>query len=103
MAALDICCIFFLSFCWIYTLLNTLSISFKDEDGELVTFSSGEELVEALGSIDGEVFRIYVKVVGESASDGNFEGKDLATCKIEMHHIAFKTKENLFYFGILLG
>lgn len=34
----------------------------SDEDGELVTFSSDEELVEALGSIQGEVFRVYIKV-----------------------------------------
>ena len=47
---------------------------FQDQDNELITFSSGEELVEALGSIEGDVFRIYVKVVGESTSPEEPQG-----------------------------
>lgn len=39
-----------------------LRLFWKDEDGELVTFSSDEELVEALGSIQGDVFRVYIRV-----------------------------------------
>ena len=49
-------------------------VKLKDQDNELITFSSGEELVEALGSIEGDVFRIYVKVLGESPSHENLEG-----------------------------
>lgn len=48
--------------------------SLEDQDNELVTFSTGEELVEALGSIEGDVFRIYVKVIGESPSHESLEG-----------------------------
>ena len=46
-----------------------------DCDNEMITFSSDEELVEALGSISGDVFRVYVKVDDQ---DGTFvgEGKD---------------------------
>lgn len=32
-----------------------------DADNEMITFSSDEELVEALGSFNGDVFRVYVK------------------------------------------
>ena len=35
-----------------------------DADHEMITFSSDEELVEALGSIGGDVFRVYVKEGG---------------------------------------
>lgn len=42
-----------------------------DEDGELVTFSSDEELVEALGSIEGDVFRVYIRAVdGQEDTQG---------------------------------
>ena len=33
-----------------------------DSDDEMVTFSSDEELVEALGSFAGDVFRVHVRV-----------------------------------------
>lgn len=36
-----------------------------DADNEMITFSSDEELVEALGSFNGDVFRVYVKDEGE--------------------------------------
>lgn len=52
-----------------------IRLFWKDEDSELVTFSSGEELVEALGSIQGDVFRIYVKIHGE-ANESNAEPQD---------------------------
>lgn len=50
-----------------------------DDDGELVTFSSDEELVEALGSIQGEVFRVFIKV---SVGQGNNEQKGTASLKL---------------------
>ena len=42
----------------------------------MITFSSDEELVEALGSISGDVFRVYVKVDENSSRDYSLgEGK----------------------------
>ena len=46
-----------------------------DVDNEMITFSSDEELVEALGSISGDVFRVYVKVDENSTQDATFVGK----------------------------
>lgn len=37
----------------------------------MITFSSDEELVEALGSINGDVFRVYVKVDENSSRDSS--------------------------------
>lgn len=37
----------------------------------MITFSSDEELVEALGSFNGDVFRVYVKV---DEKDATFDG-----------------------------
>ena len=34
----------------------------------MITFSSDEELVEALGSLNGDVFRVYVKVNEQDAT-----------------------------------
>lgn len=31
-----------------------------DADGDFVTFSSDEELVEALGSMNGDIFKVHV-------------------------------------------
>ena len=42
-----------------------------DADNEMITFSSDEELVEALGSISGDVFRVYVKVDENSSRDSS--------------------------------
>lgn len=32
-----------------------------DEDGDLIAFSTGEELLEALGFVDNGLFRVFVK------------------------------------------
>ena len=45
-------------FSFLLTLLSPLP---TDADNEMITFSSDEELVEALGSFNGDVFRVYVK------------------------------------------
>ena len=37
----------------------------------MITFSSDEELVEALGSMSGDVFRVYVKVDENSSRDSS--------------------------------
>lgn len=37
------------------------SIIVADEDDEIITFSSDEELIEALTHIQGNFFRVYVK------------------------------------------
>ncbi|XP_078602752.1 sequestosome-1-like isoform X2 [Branchiostoma floridae x Branchiostoma japonicum] len=46
----------------------------KDGEGDLVSFSSDEELLEALGFVNDGIFRIYVKVSGGGPSqpDGIF-------------------------------
>ena len=41
----------------------------------MITFSSDEELIEALGSISGDVFRVFVKVEGNLKQDETFSGK----------------------------
>lgn len=46
----------------------------KDADNEMITFSSDEELIEALGSISGYVFRVFVKVDGTLKQDETFSG-----------------------------
>lgn len=48
----------------------------KDADNEMITFSSDEELIEALGSISGYVFRVFVKVDGTLKQDETFSGDD---------------------------
>lgn len=35
--------------------------SLLDEDGDLIAFSTGEELLEALGFVDNGLFRVFVK------------------------------------------
>lgn len=48
----------------------------KDADNEMITFSSDEELIEALGSISGYVFRVFVKVDGTLKQDETFSSGD---------------------------
>ena len=36
-------------------------IVLADSDGDLVAFSSGEELLEALGFVDDGILRIFIK------------------------------------------
>jgi len=43
-------------------LRKEIILLWKDADDELVTFSSDEELVEALGSVPENLFKVYVKV-----------------------------------------
>ncbi|XP_067663574.1 sequestosome-1-like isoform X1 [Haliotis asinina] len=40
---------------------GNFNLYWKDIDGDLVSFSSDEELLEALGFVTGSVFRIYIK------------------------------------------
>lgn len=46
----------------------------KDADNEMITFSSDEELVEALGSFHGDVFRVYVKNIEDDQDASQFDG-----------------------------
>lgn len=50
---------------------KVFKLFWKDADNEMITFSSDEELVEALGSISGDVFRVFVK--GGEPDDSNVE------------------------------
>ena len=47
-----------------------------DADNEMITFSSDEELVEALGSFNGDVFRVYVKGLDGEQDATQFVGGD---------------------------
>ncbi|XP_067660494.1 sequestosome-1-like [Haliotis asinina] len=42
---------------------GNFNLYWKDSDGDLVSFSSDEELREALGFVRGSVFRIYIKMI----------------------------------------
>lgn len=50
---------------------KVFKLFWKDADNEMITFSSDEELIEALGSISGDVFRVFVK--GGEPDAGNVE------------------------------
>ncbi|XP_071951577.1 sequestosome-1-like [Antedon mediterranea] len=39
---------------------GNIKIAYKDSEGDLVTFSSDEELIEGLGQIQEEIFRVYI-------------------------------------------
>lgn len=41
--------------------LKVVFFSLLDEDGDLIAFSTGEELLEALGFVDNGLFRVFVK------------------------------------------
>ena len=58
----------------------------------MITFSSDEELVEALGSISGDVFRVYVKVDENSKQDATMEDSEydrgnFRSCTLILVHI----------------
>lgn len=50
--------------CW-SRLYNCFYIGFcntiLDEDGDLIAFSTGEELLEALGFVDNGLFRVFIR------------------------------------------
>ncbi|XP_038055475.1 sequestosome-1-like [Patiria miniata] len=52
---------------------DNFTLAYKDSENDLITFSSDEELVEALGQMSEDVFRIYVRVLpgrrGETSTD----------------------------------
>lgn len=53
---------------------KVFKLFWKDADNEMITFSSDEELIEALGSITGDVFRLYVRVDENTKRDETFRG-----------------------------
>jgi sequestosome 1 len=60
---------------------DNFTLAWKDSDDDMITFSSDEELVEALGQKDGDVFRIYIKPLqrrcgGQTSTDGNQRGRE---------------------------
>lgn len=58
-----------------------LQLFWKDEDNELIIFSSDDELIEALTQHEGGFFRVYVKVASKNDSE-NSENQlhPLVTC-----------------------
>lgn len=47
-------------------------VFWKDEEDDLICISSDEELVQALGTLEGDIFKIYIKEFG--SSDGDNQG-----------------------------
>ena len=45
----------------IWEIKFSLSFFISDSDGDLITISSDEELVEALDRFEGDIFRLYLK------------------------------------------
>ncbi|XP_071786830.1 sequestosome-1-like [Asterias amurensis] len=54
---------------------DNFTLAWKDTDEDLITFSSDEELVEALGQRDGDVFRIFVKETKTSRGSDGYDGR----------------------------
>ena len=57
----------------VYQGLSNISLSWKDAEGDLIVFSSDDELMEALGFVTDAVFRIYIRKNGDdskSTTDG---------------------------------
>lgn len=48
---------------------GNFNLFWKDEDGDLIAFSTGEELLEALGFVDNGLFRVFVKPTSQSSGD----------------------------------
>ncbi|XP_033098324.1 sequestosome-1-like [Anneissia japonica] len=40
---------------------DNIKVSYKDSEGDLVTFSSDEELIEGLGQLQDDIFRVYIQ------------------------------------------
>ena len=47
----------------LYEIITVFSST--DADGDLIAFSSDEEIVEALGAVQDGIFRVYVKLKGK--------------------------------------
>ena len=55
----------------VYQGLSNTSLSWKDADGDLIVFSSDDELMEALGFVTDAMFRIYIRNDGTSGDSNN--------------------------------
>ncbi len=53
---------------------DNFTLAWKDTDDDLITFSSDEELVEALGQRDGDVFRIFVREKKAARGSDGYDG-----------------------------
>jgi len=47
---------------------GNFSLYWKDEDGDLIAFSTGEELLEALGFVDNGLFRVFIRPTTQSTN-----------------------------------
>ncbi|XP_071483957.1 sequestosome-1-like [Diadema antillarum] len=54
---------------------ENFTIAWKDTEGDLITFSSDDELMEALGQLNEDIFRIYVKENRKGRRDRECPGK----------------------------
>nr|CAB3266552.1 sequestosome-1 [Phallusia mammillata] len=50
---------------------DNFALQWRDTDGDLIWFNSDEELIQALGQLNTDVFRLYIKQNGSSQSDGD--------------------------------
>ena len=51
-------------------LINSVLIIFVDPDGDIVVFSTDEELLEALGYVNDGIFKIYITLKGKRLVGG---------------------------------
>ncbi|XP_002737931.1 sequestosome-1-like [Saccoglossus kowalevskii] len=47
---------------------DSFTLSYRDSEGDLIAFSSDEELVDALGQLSEDIFRVYIKLTGKKVS-----------------------------------
>jgi len=48
---------------------ESFTLSYKDSEGDLISFSSDDELVDAYGQLNEDIFRVYIKRVGKKSCD----------------------------------
>ncbi|XP_070553772.1 sequestosome-1-like [Ptychodera flava] len=50
---------------------DVFTLSYRDSEGDLISFSSDEELVDAYGQLNEEIFRVYIKLTAKKEQDGD--------------------------------
>ena len=71
-----------------------LQFRWKDVEGDIITFNTDDELVEALGSVENGIFKIYLqkkenKNKGETFTDGSTEGRPFTGGPMAWPHFEF--------------
>ncbi|XP_077984450.1 sequestosome-1-like [Glandiceps talaboti] len=48
---------------------DSFNLSYKDSEGDMVAFSSDDELVDAYGQLNEDIFRVYIRAAGKKSAD----------------------------------